>query len=1035
MKIQSLYKSAVWLASAALLLPAASQAATLGDTVKAVDFDQESHLSDQNTIRKINQNHNTDHKVGYIKNNTWIKFEDFDFAGGASSVLLNSATATNSENITIRLGSHTGTLIGTITLPETGSTQTFDQFTASIDETKAHGIKDVVFVFSGGFYKQDFRSFKFEGANTEDINVTYPADAFDDESHPGDNGNVRDLNTTNSQNTNIGYLNQNTWIKYNNFNFGTSGADSLTVQAATSAQNIGFSVRLDNPGGEEIAWVDINQSNGPNDYDPNTTYSISSKARGVRDLFFVFETGGELNLKNFKFNLADSDVGKTKLAVNFDQESHPNNNRIIRKRQTQNRVSNTKANTWIRFDDFDLGKGPASVTISGSSPYGDGRGVELRLGSHTGTLISTVDFNNTMGYTNFEDFDAQVTPHAEGIHDLYVVFPKNGPSIRSLTFNWEPAGLHVYPPVPGLTPSPKYSFRVREVGATIWKTPFAFFTECEDYDKIGDEPDYISGNPSASNPKYLKDDGTLKNPNTHKTAYYASYIGSWSNTYCNFEMAENTPIEVEITRIDGKNMISANVHPADKVTSSTRNGNVLTVTLDNPGLFTVDVNDMDGNNMPRARIEWNDNINDPLFPYRTPATAIHTFTIFANPFIVDKPKLNGPGVHMVEPGNRPNPGPNDTVVYFKPGVHDIIAPGNGQANFRYSGNNSPIPFENGMSYYIPGDALIHGNFMTTNGWSEDDVHDVRVYGYGTISGERIPHYKDLTPTQRASGFNDEHGDFDGDKKIRLNSLALHNTHNSKYEGITLIDQPYHGIMLWNNYRSYTRPANFARWLKLLSWRVNTDGVTASDNGYVEDCFIRHQDDATYVRGMGFSRVVTWSDVNGTIRGELITTTFNKDTPKWALDQGMIVEDIDVIYARSVFNWTDYPVIHIPGTNQGNKFVKDGPNGALVENTGQYLTYRNINIEDPSPQKVAFNLNRSLSGNLSDEIYDTAGVLFQNVSMAEPQVWGNRSTLNGISHSHVRSITFDNFTIDGDWINDLDEFEDSPSSYTYDILFQ
>ena len=53
-----------------------------------------------------------------------------------------------------------------------------------------------------------------------------------------------------------------------------------------------------------------------------------------------------------------------------------------------------------------------------------------------------------------------------------------------------------------------------------------------------------------------------------------------------------------------------------------------------------------------------------------------------------------------------------------------------------------------------------------------------------------------------------------------------------------------------------------KWVKILGWRSNGDGIDPGENGLIEDCFIRTQDDSTYVNGRGIRRVVYWEDSNG-----------------------------------------------------------------------------------------------------------------------------------------------------------------------------
>ena len=45
-----------------------------------------------------------------------------------------------------------------------------------------------------------------------------------------------------------------------------------------------------------------------------------------------------------------------------------------------------------------------------------------------------------------------------------------------------------------------------------------------------------------------------------------------------------------------------------------------------------------------------------------------------------------------------------------------------------------------------------------------------------------------------------------------------------------------------------------KWVKIFTWRGNGDGINPFNNALIEDCFIRTQDDSTYVNGRGIRRV-------------------------------------------------------------------------------------------------------------------------------------------------------------------------------------
>ncbi len=190
-----------------------------------------------------------------------------------------------------------------------------------------------------------------------------------------------------------------------------------------------------------------------------------------------------------------------------------------------------------------------------------------------------------------------------------------------------PYELSVYPPVPSLDPSPHYRFRVRQVESGEWAEPFAWFTKCPE-----------------------------SNPENDASAYYSEFIGGWSQTYCNFEMGEGVFVEVEITRLDPDtgepiDIHTATPHPRRKVRSWRVEDGKAYVIIDQPTLFAVDIDgQMDENLAPRSQVPgW----GASAFPF-TNENAIHTVTVFAKPFIKDKPDPNDPSVYLVEPGEIPD---------------------------------------------------------------------------------------------------------------------------------------------------------------------------------------------------------------------------------------------------------------------------------------------------------------------------------------------------------------------------------------------
>ena len=384
--------------------------------------------------------------------------------------------------------------------------------------------------------------------------------------------------------------------------------------------------------------------------------------------------------------------------------------------------------------------------------------------------------------------------------------------------------LVVYKDVPGLAPSDKFTIRVRSAATNNeWVQCFANYTYNRWYDFP--TPTTVGGNHFG----------------------YITHVRGWSHTYANVEMSENSPIEVEISKIgdallDGVSVIEKSaVHPSHKVFDKRDENGKVYFKLNKPCQVVIDINgQMDDHNTgyaPHAQIG-----------------AVHAISFFANP-VIKKPAATDPGVLYVTAGTVPDMNANYSTMVFGPGVHDI------GAGFKIFAKRN---------YYIPGDAIVYGSF-TNSGTSVAGVKNgdgISITGYGTLSGVKIPHYQNPAGSDAIY-----YSTYNGGAQI---GITIENPINLKIQGITIVDPAnFCGMAAFNT-------NSIMSWFKAIAWRINSDGLSLEQT---TDCFYRVSDDGPGVGNR--KRVTFWKDTNANISRIRNISPGDK----------FLMEDCDILYHR------------------------------------------------------------------------------------------------------------------------------------------
>ena len=228
-----------------------------------------------------------------------------------------------------------------------------------------------------------------------------------------------------------------------------------------------------------------------------------------------------------------------------------------------------------------------------------------------------------------------VTPNTIGSFTVTATDVTDNTKTANTSSVWA-GGVNVYPAVPGLPASDKYTVRVcAAADPSVWANVFTFQTS-------------VPAGP----------DGNFN--------YYSMFYG-WSHSYVNFEMT--VPVTVEISKVGGT-ITTAAVHPARKVKNVYVSGGKAYLTMDNPCSVAVDI----------------DGQMDTRHTGSGAPSPIHTISIHGNPVLANKPATNDPNVLLVTPGTLPPATGTWTTLYFLPGVHDL-----GLDFQMYSGKQYYIP--------------------------------------------------------------------------------------------------------------------------------------------------------------------------------------------------------------------------------------------------------------------------------------------------------------------------------------------------------
>ncbi|MFT4901814.1 MAG: hypothetical protein ACI81V_001091, partial [Lentimonas sp.] len=270
----------------------------VGVLFSAVPYAAESNPESDNLVLDMGN------KIGYIKNGTWVSYENFNFDQGASTFEVSAASFSSGGRLDLRLDSATGELLGSVDISSTAGWSAFQTFTTN-ELASVTGVRDLYFVFVdsnlSNFYLFDIESFSFSNSDLPptDVGVLFSAVPYAAESNPESDNLVLDMGNK------IGYIKNGTWVAYPDFLFGSS-ASSITVNASSDGRSGTIELRLGSPTGELIGSVAISNTTGWSTFEAFTADLAVDPVGQAATLYLVFvnpsHTDYLFDVKSFSFN-------------------------------------------------------------------------------------------------------------------------------------------------------------------------------------------------------------------------------------------------------------------------------------------------------------------------------------------------------------------------------------------------------------------------------------------------------------------------------------------------------------------------------------------------------------------------------------------------------------------------------------------------------------------------------------------------------------------------------------------------------------
>jgi hypothetical protein len=347
--------------------------------------------------------------VGFITNGCWTAYAQVNL-DNITNFVARVASAGAGGSIQIRLGSVSGTIIGTCNVPVTGGWQTWTTEFCPI--SGASGCQNVYLVFTGGGgFLFNVEYFAFTGPNNQ-----IPASAYNNEF------SIRTENCAEGG-LDVGYISNGSYTEYNSIFM--TGVTTFAARVASGASGGTIQIRVGSPTGTLIGTCTVPATGGWQTWVTETCL-ITNPQTGFQNIYLVYSGGFNIEW----FSLQVGQISGLNEAASYNLS-----NAIQTESCSEGGldVGHISGGSYTEYNQIDLtGFTTFNARIASA---GAGGQIQVALDSPTGTVIGTLTVPVTGGWQTWVTETCAITP-TTGFHNIYLNYVFTGGNGNLFNIEW-----------------------------------------------------------------------------------------------------------------------------------------------------------------------------------------------------------------------------------------------------------------------------------------------------------------------------------------------------------------------------------------------------------------------------------------------------------------------------------------------------------------------------------------------------------------------------------------------------------------------